>query len=62
MNKEKLETITKLGISGMFVFKHLTQHHNFSEEEAKRFVVDVSVKLSKIEKEKMNKMIEESFK
>ena len=62
MDKEKLEKITTIAIVGIFIFKHLTQHHNFSEEEAKRFVVDVSVKLSKIEKEKMNKMIEESFK
>ena len=62
MNKEELEKIKTIGIAGTFVLEHLTHHHNFSEEEAKEFMANVSVKLFKIKKEEWNEIIEKSFK
>lgn len=61
MTKEELDKIEQLGLIGVFMAKHLIDHHDFSEEKAKDFISVIGAKLHSIKKGEMEEMIEESF-
>lgn len=61
MTKEEIEKIERIAIIGLFLIKHLIDHHDFSEEEAKDFVSPIAGRISNIKEGEMEKMIKESF-